>query len=413
MKRFLSILLALTMLLGSCISAFAAVTVQIGEETVNYAYETATFTEYTDSSLNPYDNLGLRFRVKVPNYLGTIEAELETSEGSGLADVMVIYVPDDKWDGNCYYSGITVNIRNTSGYYIFKGSESIIKWKEWYNYGFLPEGGGIYVNDNDTLQMNFLQGPGLYTAYATVAFSLEEPGTDDYQQAYAADPESVLFTALGYPFVLILNDTTISYYLQNGKLENVASYSWPNLAQLLEEQGHVIEDNRSAFGLHNFAREDENKYYRGKLFDLINDESWYMPYVVSAYEYGLLSGYPDYTFRPQDDISLAEVITVASKMHDVYYGGSGDFTPGQQWYSILVSYAIGNGIIGENEFDDYNRKATRGEVARIFANTIPEGNGILAGDPDGNLRLDDNITRAELAALIAKVVDENLRKASE
>ncbi|MCQ2565972.1 MAG: S-layer homology domain-containing protein [Clostridia bacterium] len=413
MKRFVSILLALTMLLGSCVSAFAEAAVTKGDETVRYSFETATFTEYTDSSLNPFDNLGLRFRVKVPNYLGTIEAELNTSEGSGVTDVMVIYVPNDKWDDKCYYSGITASIRNTSGYHVYNGAEYIIKWKEWYNYGFLPEDGGVYVYDNDTLQMNFLQGPGLYTAYATVPFSVGVTGTDDYMEAYAANPESVFLTALGYPFVLILDDTTISYYLENGKLESVASYDWPNLAQLLEEQGHVIEDSPSAFGLHNFTQKDDNKYFRGKLFDLINDESWYMPYVVSVFEYGLMSGYPDNTFKPQADITLAEVITVASKMHDIYYGGSGDFTPGRDWYSILVSYAIGNGIIGDGEFDDYNRKATRGEVARIFANTVPEGRDILVGDPDGDLRLDDSITRAELATLIAKIIDENLRKASE
>ena len=413
MKRFISIFLALTMLLGSCISAFAADGTETGETAVSRTYETATFTQYADSSLNPYDGFGLRIRVKVPNYLGTIEADLSTSEGSGVTDVLVIYVPDDKWDGNCYYSGITANIRNNSGYHVYSGAESMIRWKEWYNYGFLPEGGGVYVYDNDTLQMNFLQGPGLYTAYATVPFSTAFTGTDNYQEAYAADPESVLFTALGYPFVLILNDTMIDYYLQNGKLENVSSYDWPGLAQLLEEQGRVIEDSPSAFGLQNFTQTMENKYYRGKLYDLINDESWYMPYVISAYEYGLISGYPDNTFRPDSEISLAEVITVASKMHDIYYGGSGEFTPGQLWYSILVSYAIGNGIIGEDEFSDYDLKATRGEVARIFANTLPEGSGILAGDPDGNLRLDDNITRAEFAVLIAKILDADLRKASE
>ena len=413
MKRTISILLALTMLLGSCISAFAADGAEKGEDAERRTYDTATFTEYTDSSLNPYDNLGLRLRVKVPNYLGTIEAELNTSEGSGLTDVLVVYVPDDKWDGNCYYSGITAGIRNSSGYYVYSGIESIIKWKEWYNYGFLPEGGGVYTYDGDTVQMNFLQGPGLYTAYATIPFSVEKPETDNYQEAYAADPESVLFTAMGYPFVLVLNDTTIEYYLQNGRLENVASYGWPALAQLLEEQSRIIEDSPAAFGLHNFTKKEDNKYFRGKLYDVINDESWYMPYVASAYEYGLLNGYPDNTFRPNEDITLAEVITIASKMHDVYYGGTGDFTPGQLWYSIHVSYAIGNGIIGEDEFDDYGRKATRGEVARIFANTIPEGRGILAGDPDGDLRLDDCITRAELAALIAKIVDEDLRKASE
>ena len=98
----MSILLTLTLLLGSCSFGYAAVTVGEGKNAVTYSYKTAKLSEFADGSVNPYDGYGLRFKLSVPNYLGTIEAQLETSEGSGTADVMVVYVPDEKWDGSCY-----------------------------------------------------------------------------------------------------------------------------------------------------------------------------------------------------------------------------------------------------------------------------------------------------------------------
>lgn len=410
----MSILLTLTLLLGSCSFGYAAVTVGEGKNAVTYSYKTAKLSEFADGSVNPYDGYGLRFKLSVPNYLGTIEAQLETSEGSGTADVMVVYVPDEKWDGSCYYGGITASVYATQEYHIFSGAESIVGWKEWYNYGFLPTDGGVYVYDKDAIQLNFLQGPGLYTAYATIPFSTIDLGTEDFSAAMLIAPEYIGMTAIGYPFVLVLNDETISYYLENGKLDSVASYSWTGLDELLEEQKYVIGGSGASIGLENFVR--KNSYFRGKLGDLINDESWYMPFVASAYEYGLMEGYSDGNFRPSGDISLAEIIAIAAKMNDIYNGGSGEFTFGKTWYSVYVNYAIGRGIIGEDDFDgEYTRKAKRAEVADILTRALPgEFRGeLLSGYSDGTMRLDQCVTRAEVATMIVKIIDENMRKAGQ
>ena len=438
MKRLISVLLMLTLLLGSCSFGFAAVTVGEGKNAVTYSYKTAKLTEFADSSVNPYDAYGLRIKVSVPNYLGSIEAELETTEGSGTADVMVIYVPDEKWDGDCYYGGITASVSATQEYHVFSGAEAIVGWKEWYTYGFLPTDGGIYVYDKDAVQLNFLQGPGLYTGYATLPFSTIDLGTEDFMEALVIAPEYVGMTALGYPFVLVLNDETIKYFLENGTLDDVASYGWPGLAELLEEQKYVVGDKSSAQGFQNFVKKDA--YYEGLLADLFNDESWYMPYVSTIYEYGLMEGYADSTFRPSGDISLAEIITIAAKINDIYNGGSGEFTSGKTWYSVFVNYAIGRGIITEDDFDgDYNRKATRGEISYILAHALPdeaypklatagyakdinpstkyydeiiklyEAN-ILSGYPDGSFFPDRYVSRAEVATMLVKVIDESMRK---
>jgi len=431
MKRFISILLAVLMVLGSTSAAFAAL--PSGDGTgVSYSYKTTTLQDYVDDSLNPYDAMGLRLRYKMPNYLGVLQAELNTTEGIAQTDVVVLYVPNEKWDGDCYYSGLTATIRNADGFYFYTGMESIIAWKDLYSYGFIPVNGGAYVYDQDAIQMNFLSGPGVYTAYATVPFSLKNTGTRNYVEAMAGDPDSVLMTALGFPFVLILNDDMINYYMDHGVLEARSNYNWPGLAQLLDGARYELSHVSGSYGLQNFV--EKETYYRGKLYDLIDDNSWYVPYVQSVYSLGLMSGYSDSCFRPADSITLAEVITIASKICDTYYGGTGVFTSGSVWYAPYVSYAIKKGIIKESDFDDYTRKATRGEIAYILSNVLPDAEyerlaklgyvkdlypttryydaivklyeaGIVSGNSDDTFGAENNVTRAQLAAIIVKLLE--------
>ena len=49
-------------------------------------------------------------------------------------------------------------------------------------------------------------------------------------------------------------------------------------------------------------------------FPDINTSAWYMPYLVYAVEQGIVKGYPDGTFRPQENIRRAEVAKVAVKL---------------------------------------------------------------------------------------------------
>lgn len=60
-------------------------------------------------------------------------------------------------------------------------------------------------------------------------------------------------------------------------------------------------------------------------------------------------------------------------MHRIYETGKNDLTvSGEKWYDSFVSYAVENKIIADGDFDDYEAYATRGEMAYIFANALPE-----------------------------------------
>ena len=176
--------------------------------------------------------------------------------------------------------------------------------------------------------------------------------------------------------------------------------------------------------------------YTPGMFNDVNEadpNAWYVGSVAIAYQYGLMQGNGN-TFNPTGYMTLAEAITLAARVHSIYETGSGDFVQGTVWYQVYVNYAMANGIITANDFTDYDRAATRAEMAYIFSrclpdsefpaqntvNFLPDANsatpyysaiymlyqaGILSGnDSEGTFNPGNNIIRAEVAAIISRVI---------
>lgn len=193
--------------------------------------------------------------------------------------------------------------------------------------------------------------------------------------------------------------------------------------------------------LNNFSR--RNEYFVGKFYD-IDESEWFgfekQAVIAKAYELGIMNGYQDGTFYAEGNIRISEAIKMASVVHNIYNGGDGSFSQGEPWYQVYVDYAVSNGIINSDDFDDYTAFATRAEMAYIFAHsickndlteinnisTIPDvasdskyGNeiyilynaGVLTGNDDtGTFSPDSNITRAQAAAIISRIVLANERR---
>lgn len=104
---------------------------------------------------------------------------------------------------------------------------------------------------------------------------------------------------------------------------------------------------------------------------------WYSSAVKQAYVYGLILGKAANSYEPQSNLTIAEALTLAAKLHSYGSTGSYEVPPvpdGIPWYKNVVNYCFNNNIIQANEFTGrYNNKATRAEVAHIFANVYGEG----------------------------------------
>ena len=127
-----------------------------------------------------------------------------------------------------------------------------------------------------------------------------------------------------------------------------------------------------ALTYHSFAAgfEKTTTYADGTFTD-VPDSEWYASEVKSAYELGFMNGVGGSLFSPDGTVTVAEAVTMASRVHANYNGAAIDSASDGEWYTPYVKYAVSNKIITEKQFDDYDRPITRGEMAEVFYASVP------------------------------------------
>ena len=182
----------------------------------------------------------------------------------------------------------------------------------------------------------------------------------------------------------------------------------------------------------------KSKAYASGMFTDVNENAWYgynqQKVIARAYEYGLMEGSSTTIFNPMGNMTLAQAVTVAVRVHSIYSTGHAVTSVSTPWYQGYVRYAVENSIIRADEFSDYNKAATRAEMAYIFAHALPSGEypfrwytkippdvtsstpyvsdilklyeaGIVGGNDDaGTFSPASNITRAQAAAILARLI---------
>jgi len=111
--------------------------------------------------------------------------------------------------------------------------------------------------------------------------------------------------------------------------------------------------------------------YADGTFDDVKNTSWYSKEVASAYELGFMNGKAEGQFAPDGNVTVAEAITMASRVHAIYNGKEIAKTEGK-WYDMYVQYALSNGIISEGQYENFDRNIMRYEMAVMFADSMPE-----------------------------------------
>ena len=148
-------------------------------------------------------------------------------------------------------------------------------------------------------------------------------------------------------------------------------------------------------------------------------------------------GYPDGTVQPEGEITRAEACTIFFRLltdssRDYYFARTNDYSDVNRgdWFNNAISTLSNAGIVtGYNDGTFRpNQPITRGEMAKIIANfanlnkgtksftdlsghwsktyvELAAGNGWIAGYPDGSFRPDQKITRAETVTMINRVLE--------
>lgn len=185
-------------------------------------------------------------------------------------------------------------------------------------------------------------------------------------------------------------------------------------------------------------------------FSDVRETDWFYPTVSKLVEKGYIGGYPDGTFKPQNNIRVSEFTKILISA----IGYQVDVSKGGYWAEGYINKAKELGIIQDNEFDDYDRYITRGEMARMVVRAgtgtsakgkgisldVPENyksysylitdystldpdskdialkvfvSGIISGFSDGSFGFNKNATRAEACAILMRFLEKDQRKIPE
>ena len=174
-------------------------------------------------------------------------------------------------------------------------------------------------------------------------------------------------------------------------------------------------------------------------FTDVKKSDWFYADVKTAVESGLVNGKSETTYAPNDNLTYAEAIKLAACMHQLYVDGEITLASGNPWYKPYVDYCLDKEIIDkEYNYEDF---ATRAGYMGIFAKALPdEGLEAINNVPDDSIPdvpssrayaagvyklyragilqgVDDahncnplaNITRAEVAAILTRMMNEDKR----
>lgn len=112
-------------------------------------------------------------------------------------------------------------------------------------------------------------------------------------------------------------------------------------------------------------------------FPDVNADDWFNVTVSSLANMGAISGYEDGTFRPNEPITRAELAAMAERFYEAfdaeYEEGTFLDVEGDEWFADAIAAAAELGILG--------------------------------GYPDGTVRPNNNITRAETCAIVNRVLE--------
>lgn len=179
-------------------------------------------------------------------------------------------------------------------------------------------------------------------------------------------------------------------------------------------------------------------YQNGQYTDVAPD-AWYNASVAAAYEQGLMTGEGVDFFNAAGQITVAQTIVLAARLHRIYNTGTSDFEPGDTWYGPYVDYARENGIIAGEPI--LWTAATRGQFVDILSRALPKevfdqindiadnmipdvktgdeyaGSiymlyraGVVTGSNSrGSFYPNNTISRAEAAAIVTRMTDRSLR----
>ena len=344
MKRITSIVLALCLLLSLSLTAFAA------DKSRSYTFDLTA-------------NGSHEISVKTGDII-TVVLELECTDGTGL-----MYAMQDEINYDDKYLAL-----QTSGELLYTGCQSndiaLSAGGRAHYLNFVSTSGGASWDDNVTVGTFRLKVTYDGKATTTLKNSNYLVSTADGQDSYRTSA----------------NDVTI--HINGGSGNNNNSNANMDVLNTEEHIAYVsgypdgtVRPNASitraetAQMLYRLLTDEARKEYQTSrsAYTDVPTGQWYSTSVATLSSMGVITGYPDGTFRPNASITRAEFATLLSRLSGVSTTRSASFS-------------------------DVSTHWARKAIAAVSAE------GWVSGYPDGTFRPNANITRAEAMAMLNRML---------
>ena len=330
-------------------------------------------------------------------------------------------------------------------------------------YGF-SDGAKVLINDNEAVYRG-AAATGLSLNYA-VAFTVTASGYDDDRINVTYDKSSATVSE-GDPLTLTATHDipadklgTVTYQWRTNTINFVGTsteipgatgetYSVPTGEEGVNYYLCVVvnvKDGKTTSSLSSDTTIVMVTVISGEYvfpFEDVPSDAWFYSDVVTAHRNGLINGKTATEYKPDDNMTIAEVVKLAACMHELYYSGAVTLENGAgEWYSTFMDYALAKDIIEFDISSSANDKITREQFVYIFykalpaeeytvVNSVPDGSipdvepkshfapriyefyraGILTGNDDkGTFNPATNIKRSEVAAVLTRMFDPSTRK---
>jgi|GEM_PF-3580657 len=129
---------------------------------------------------------------------------------------------------------------------------------------------------------------------------------------------------------------------------------------------------------------EELEYVDKACFKDVDKNAWFAPYVCAAKEDGIISGYPDGTFKPTQNVNQVEALKI---LYESFYDDIEGADYGE-WYQTYLDEAEYDGMFYFSAESPATHLLTRGEMAYFTAYLLDE-DGELSDQIDGEDFSDD------------------------
>lgn len=139
----------------------------------------------------------------------------------------------------------------------------------------------------------------------------------------------------------------------------------------------------------------------------VETNSWFKDAVQYVYDNDLMKGVSSDAFAPNKELTNAET-------YQILYNLAGQPTVEtvlenvkDEWYADAVSWAVAENLADGEDFTE--TAILRGDVVTLMTKYFAKDNksikGLFLGDENGDLNLDKNLTRAQMATILSRIPD--------